>query len=153
MTKSQADVPWITLGTHRYRAEGDIVHLAYEGPLSVQQAETMFDFLWDVIAKKGDIGILVDCRGTVFPSPALRRYFVEYFRSRKPVGVSVLYGASTMIRIATNMVIRMSELISGANIQFAMADDEASARALLATLRASKRERSAGPPWGQLGGR
>lgn len=139
MAKTQTEAPWIALGTHRYRAEDDIVHLVYDGPLSIQQAETMFEFMWDLVAQKGDIGILVDCRGIVFPSPELRRYFAEYFRTKKPLGIAVIYGASTLIQIAASMVLRAVQLIGGAKITLAMADDEASARALLQRLRTNRR--------------
>lgn len=133
---------WQAIGTHRYREDGDTIHVRLIGDLTPEYLAVQFERARSVIARCGYVIYLIDASAGGGMSPEVRRRQAEYSLEKDNERLlAIIYGAGLLMRTLAALSMRAARLISGRQDNVEFVRDEAEALRLHAERRTQLRAR------------
>jgi hypothetical protein len=111
----------LSVGAHRIRFESpDFLSIAFVGPFTVEQAQTVVQTTLDTSERIGPLLISVDVSRFQSSGPKIREVFAKGAQREYQIRAMAFWGASFPVRMAMMMVIRASRALKEDVFKFPM---------------------------------
>lgn len=139
-SKPKASAPdsaraWESMGQHRLRLDGDILHIVCNGGFDLEEMKRITVECYALGEKYGYVLCLIDAQNASWSTPEARRYQATSLRERLYPHLTALLGVNSVLRVALALVDRAVEIVTGKALTNFFAEDEAAALAALAKAR------------------
>lgn len=109
----------LAVGAHRIRLEPpDLLSIAFVGPFTVEQAQTVVQTTLDTSEGIGPLLISVDVSRFQSSGPKIREVFAKGAQREYQIQAMAFWGASFPVRMAMMMVIRAGRALKGDIFKF-----------------------------------
>ena len=119
--------------------EDDVLFVRMVGEVGVPEMQMMIDMGEQLFAQHGYILFLVDARRSTSMHPDARKLQGERLQEFIRPSHTAIFNVSAVIRVMSSLTQRGVELVTGKTYPVSFHKDEAEARAMLASQRASLR--------------
>lgn len=120
--------PWLPMGSHGYRVEGDTVIVRTAGNATLESTIIYMDLLKQLIARHGYALTVVDLTHSGLATPEARRYLVQAIREIPSECIEVVaYGTNRLVSTFVQLTTRAVSLLTGRDASVSFVRDEAAA--------------------------
>ena len=140
-----SSLPFVALGTHEYRVEGDLLHIRYRGKITPQDAASVMNLYREIRHQHQRVFDLIDGRAGAELLPESRKVFMSMTNAETRTDAHAMIGLPMGARVMAAMIVRAGRLMRLANVEIGFFSDEASARAFIDEKRQQLLRKSAQP--------
>ena len=118
---------WKTQGRHRYYISGDVLVYEPQGSHTLDEMRGLLALTEQQGTQYGYLITLANVKDGTPDSPEARKLVTDWQRTHPYPSLTVLFGATTLMRVAATMLLRASQLINkqAADMRFVAKEEEA----------------------------